>query len=742
MSKESFGGNIDIGLPIVDEYLCLKYNEIVKVVKSEDVKRQLEEQFKAFLKYLSELSGNINPIYCYNNITMDYDETNNKFILKFSIMGLYKAIFNMLDCNPEPGTTWEAKFWQNGLKKLSKIKNAKELERQFPIIYEKIYKNVQNIGYKDLIKLVNICNLYECFQDDVIQLNILKDQYKRIGRDLEEDYRYAKNCVDFSTFIKNTVSAFQILIDKHDEIQNWTTMNPINLRVGSQNNKKIHLYIIYSLIEYMLIYILRGFDALAQKQVLIIEKYINKYQDLFFNDKTEIYCESDLINGLDEGQKMFTGNFNIQKLIDLFNEQVKKHPSLKTNVILPDFDENLTLQEKKDKINQFLLSLLDETIADDKNNGAVDITDQQIDDKIQELEDEIKSKQISEENRNLKKLILKKIRMVLIDIKPKAKQTGTGIFKNYYVYFYENGMVAVDKLDGYGALYIMPVHVYKEARYKKSLIDVRRISGVKYITHKSKEWLSNAKTCILEGSHELNDKDIKEAETVASINFPYTLDKMEELQKQLEDTGNFTKAVANETKRRINQIKRMEEIDQELSEQTDNELSLDEYESEEEEYINEDKPFDDSYEDWKKKHLGIKVKRNPVIAAITKNRARDEEGNYCCEMCDAKNFEPSSFDSHHMIPLASGGIDNIYNTICLCPNCHRYVHSKKVTLYQRYKLFMKIRKHLEEENPEYISKLDDMISSIAKSEEDYENNKEVINDNFAMLWNSENYKLR
>ena len=46
----------------------------------------------------------------------------------------------------------------------------------------------------------------------------------------------------------------------------------------------------------------------------------------------------------------------------------------------------------------------------------------------------------------------------------------------------------------------------------------------------------------------------------------------------------------------------MEEIDQELSEQTDNELSLDEYESEEEEYINEDKPFDDSYEDWKKKH--------------------------------------------------------------------------------------------------------------------------------------------
>lgn len=55
---------------------------------------------------------------------------------------------------------------------------------------------------------------------------------------------------------------------------------------------------------------------------------------------------------------------------------------------------------------------------------------------------------------------------------------------------------------------------------------------------------------------------------------------------------------------------------------------------------------------------------------------------------------------------------------------------------------MKIRKHLEEENPEYISKLDEMISSIAKSEEEYQNNKKFIDDNFAMLWNSENYKLR
>ena len=59
--------------------------------------------------------------------------------------------------------------------------------------------------------------------------------------------------------------------------------------------------------------------------------------------------------------------------------------------------------------------------------------------------------------------------MVLVDIKPKAKQTGIGIFSNYYIYFYPNGMVAIDKIDSYGALYIMPVHIYKKLRNPERL---------------------------------------------------------------------------------------------------------------------------------------------------------------------------------------------------------------------------------------------------------------------------------
>jgi hypothetical protein len=148
----------------------------------------------------------------------------------------------------------------------------------------------------------------------------------------------------------------------------------------------------------------------------------------------------------------------------------------------------------------------------------------------------------------------------------------------------------------------------------------------------------------------------------------------------------------------------MEKIDSELHNSSNYDLPLDEFNFEEEELIKLDKTFDELYEYWKQQHQDTKVRRNPVVAAITKNRARDIDGNYCCEMCSAKNFESSAFDSHHMIALSEGGIDNIYNTICLCPNCHRYVHSGKMTLYQKYDLLKKIRTHIIEDNPEYLFK--------------------------------------
>ena len=54
-------------------------------------------------------------------------------------------------------------------------------------------------------------------------------------------------------------------------------------------------------------------------------------------------------------------------------------------------------------------------------------------------------------------------------------------------------------------------------------------------------------------------------------------------------------------------------------------------------------------------------------------------------------------ESHHVIPLANNGPDAIYNTVAVCPNCHRKIHilnNKK----DMKKLTNVIRKYLLDDN--------------------------------------------
>ena len=740
MSRQDLKESISIGIPIADEFLFLSHDEIVNFIDNSNFEKQFQIQFDKYLEYLSTISGIHNIGSYYKYITISLDEKTYNCIFTFSHLGVYISLANMLNCLQEEELN--IGNLKVGLKKLKHIKSEKELEENFPFLYQEVF--LKNKKYAIKHKMMSILYAYESAKKDFIQFNKLKEEFKRKGLDLEREYLFAKSCFDFQKFISCAFKHFSSIIDNYYKIQQWMVDNPIDIRLNINDTKKVFLYIIYRQMENMSRYAADGEKLYAQKSLVILENLIKKYQEIFPNDNTEIQFDRDIV--IDKNTKKennpYIFKFNLQKLLTIFEKQVSKYSFLKRNIMLPNIDKNLTFQENMLKANKYLLSILEETVIEDKSNGAIDITDEEIEKKITKLEEEIKSENITEENRSLKKLVLEKIKMVLVDIKPKAKQTGIGIFSNYYIYFYPNGMVAIDKIDSYGALYIMPVHIYKEARYKKSLTEVRSISGVKFVEHRKKEWLIDAKKYILNGTEDLTEKDIMDAEIVASIDFPYTLDKMNELQQELEREGKFTKKVAEETKKRIEKIKRMEKIDSELHNSSNYDLPLDEFNSEEEELIKLDKTFDELYEYWKQQHHDTKVRRNPVVAAITKNRARDIDGNYCCEMCSAKNFESSAFDSHHMIALSEGGIDNIYNTICLCPNCHRYVHSGKMTLYQKYDLLKKIRTHIIEDNPEYLFKFDKMISPIAENDEYYQAHKEEIDHNFSILWNGENPKLR
>lgn len=80
-------------------------------------------------------------------------------------------------------------------------------------------------------------------------------------------------------------------------------------------------------------------------------------------------------------------------------------------------------------------------------------------------------------------------------------------------------------------------------------------------------------------------------------------------------------------------------------------------------------------EDNKCKYVNIKqYNRDQTISKDTKNRA-----NGICDLCDQTapfiTKDGPYLESHHLIWISKGGPDNIYNTVALCPNCHRRVHA-------------------------------------------------------------------
>lgn len=97
----------------------------------------------------------------------------------------------------------------------------------------------------------------------------------------------------------------------------------------------------------------------------------------------------------------------------------------------------------------------------------------------------------------------------------------------------------------------------------------------------------------------------------------------------------------------------------------------------------------------------ITRERNREVKAYTRQRA-----NGVCDLCgcDAP-FEDSNgvpyLESHHVIMLSDGGPDVIYNTVALCPNCHRKMHSLALE-NDKNKLILRLKSYIEEENDEEL----------------------------------------
>ena len=76
-----------------------------------------------------------------------------------------------------------------------------------------------------------------------------------------------------------------------------------------------------------------------------------------------------------------------------------------------------------------------------------------------------------------------------------------------------------------------------------------------------------------------------------------------------------------------------------------------------------------------KQVVSSKYDRSKVLSSYVKEQACG-----ICQLCEkAAPFIDKNgmayLETHHIIPLSHNGRDDIYNTVALCPNCHRKIHN-------------------------------------------------------------------
>lgn len=106
------------------------------------------------------------------------------------------------------------------------------------------------------------------------------------------------------------------------------------------------------------------------------------------------------------------------------------------------------------------------------------------------------------------------------------------------------------------------------------------------------------------------------------------------------------------------------------------------------------------------------IARDLVVNEITLRRAKG-----ICDLCGKeapfrKIDKTPYLESHHVIHLSKDGPDQIYNTVALCPNCHRKMHIVKSKKDERRLANVLYKYLLNEKEKEYIEQFDKLFGKI------------------------------
>lgn len=622
---------------------------------------------------------------------------------------------------------------------------------------EYIYQNDVHFGLLDNNQYLNeeIKKLQDFLRERIRELRNITNvnQLKSISKSLYDSYMMAYNdkVVDgnFTLFEWNIFFQKEINLDieRFQRLKTWMESfikeltSPLPFSLFSNINKdKTKLFLSAQFLLLAILLTEPNRSILIKNSIELIKSIEDKNVNLsnIFLWQCEDLCN---VNTL---QRVEYKKLNLQMPLELINLYLKQEDIKKTVDVLLSYSnqdfKNDDLSNVYNKLNELIQGALNESIK----IGLKDVNLNDLkQDALKELGDTLDN-----DKKQLKlKSYIDRIDMFLHYLKPYKVQTGSGKFKNFHVFYYENGMVVLDKLNGeYGSLYIMPIMIYLSILKNeniKNLYEVRNILGVRSVSHRKNNWQIEVKNLI--DSHKITMEEIEFLEKASEVSLPVNDEQLQSLKKQYKDNDFLQMEIK---RKEIERKKRFEEIDEEIKRDKASECSKDLLDDEEEQIIEEvDEPND--FLVINDSSIQSKVTRNPKVSLFTKLRTKDDQGMMHCDLCgEFVSFDTRNFEAHHIIPLANNGVDNVYNTVCLCGNCHNRIHSKvPPTMFEIGWMLQRVRERVIKTTPFYLQNFDRLFNpnynflygSIDNYDEEmryYENNKENEDRNFLVEWNS------
>ena len=622
---------------------------------------------------------------------------------------------------------------------------------------EYIYQNDVHFGLLDNNQYLNeeIKKLQDFLRERIKELRNITNvnQLKSISKSLYDSYMMAYNdkVVDgnFTLFEWNIFFQKEINLDieRFQRLKTWMESfikeltSPLPFSLFSNINKdKTKLFLAAQFLLLAILLTEPNRSILIRNSIELIKSIEDKNVNL-----SNIFlwqCED--LSNVNTLQRVEYKKLNLQMPLELINLYLKQEDIKKTVDVLLSYSnqdfKNDDLSNVYNKLNELIQGALNESIK-------IGLKDVNLNDLKQEALKEL-GDTLDNDKKQLKlKSYIDRIDMFLHCLKPYKVQTGSGKFKNFHVFYYENGMVVFDKLNGdYGSLYIMPIMIYLSILKNeniKNLYEVRNILGVRSVSHRKNNWQIEVKNLI--DSHKITMEEIEFLEKASEVSLPVNDEQLQSLKKQYKDNDFLQMEIK---RKEIERKKRFEEIDEEIKRDKASECSKDLLDDEEEQIIEEvDEPND--FLVINDSSIQSKVTRNPKVSLFTKLRTKDDQGMMHCDLCgEFVSFDTRNFEAHHIIPLANNGVDNVYNTVCLCGNCHNRIHSKvPPTMFEIGWMLQRVRERVIKTTPFYLQNFDRLFNpnynflygSIDNYDEEmryYENNKENEDRNFLVEWNS------